>query len=386
VDLNEHSRKGSRGQLIGINLWVVSVFLGFLAFSAFKESPIGFLLLFIVIVLLVWGLIRVYAGSYHLLKGTPPTNGRWMVNLSIMLSLSSPLIALLGIFSFPPVNYILIQLALWFFLSSFVLPYMRRGGMVTGFIALTANTVMGGVILSFILFADISLPISIPAILGAIYFLFLEITIFGFYLRALESKEFEDLPEYDGKPDALAVRTTSVPGPIRMRVRKAPNPPRTAEPLSDLGQQMDQGAGRESEKVTSFEDFVKEMGDRAPPPPTPRPEVRTPPPPPPVTEKKEAEIPEQPEVELDMTHVLIDGEDLYSILRVGRQAEITELRKAYRKRALLYHPDLNREVGDLYRESINEEMRKLNKAKEVLFDHRKRAEYDRRLRRFESGV
>jgi DnaJ-class molecular chaperone len=87
-----------------------------------------------------------------------------------------------------------------------------------------------------------------------------------------------------------------------------------------------------------------------------------------------------------MTHVLIDGEDLYSILRVDRQAGITELRKAYRKRALLYHPDLNREVGDLYRESINEEMRKLNKAKEVLFDHRKRAEYDRRLRRFESGV
>mgnify|MGYP001817651867 CR=1 FL=1 len=80
-----------------------------------------------------------------------------------------------------------------------------------------------------------------------------------------------------------------------------------------------------------------------------------------------------------MDDVLMGGEDLYMILRVTRKSTLTELRKAYRKRALMYHPDRNRNVSEITRETINEEMRKLNKAKEVLFDPVKRSVYDRWL-------
>ena len=65
------------------------------------------------------------------------------------------------------------------------------------------------------------------------------------------------------------------------------------------------------------------------------------------------------------------SEDLYSILGVSRNATDDEIKKAYRKLAKKYHPDLNK--GD---KSAEEKLKSVNKAYEILSDKQKRAQYD----------
>lgn len=65
------------------------------------------------------------------------------------------------------------------------------------------------------------------------------------------------------------------------------------------------------------------------------------------------------------------SEDLYSILGVSRNASDDEIKKAYRKLAKKYHPDLNK--GD---KSAEEKLKNVNRAYEVLSDKQKRAQYD----------
>ncbi|MCR4790685.1 MAG: DnaJ domain-containing protein [Treponemataceae bacterium] len=64
-------------------------------------------------------------------------------------------------------------------------------------------------------------------------------------------------------------------------------------------------------------------------------------------------------------------EDLYQILGVEKTASQAELKKAYRKQAMLYHPDRN--PGDAVAE---EKFKKINAAYAVLSDEAKRKEYD----------
>ncbi|MDR0695794.1 MAG: molecular chaperone DnaJ [Holosporales bacterium] len=64
--------------------------------------------------------------------------------------------------------------------------------------------------------------------------------------------------------------------------------------------------------------------------------------------------------------------DYYSILGVGRTATKDELKKAYRKLALRYHPDKN--PGN---KQSDEKFKEINEAYEVLKDDQKRAAYDR---------
>ncbi len=379
--MNEYIRRGSRGQLVGLNLWVVCLFLGYLAFTMFNESPIGFILIFIIVVLFIVGFIRMYAGSYYLLKGSFYRRGRWLVLISLILIVTSPIMFFLGFFTLSPLNYIFLQLGLWSFLSSFIIPYMRRGGRIIGTLALMSSTALGVFVLGYVLFGTTTLPWFIPVSLGGIYFFLLEISMFRCYVGALNEKEFEQMPEYEVQHDALAIRKTTVPGPVRMkmsserRIRTSVYEGKRNEPPKQ--REMADPEPSRGKNVTSFEEFVKEMETTRKEPPSRR--ARMPPP-----TRKRADPPplEEPDmdVELDMEGILVDGDDLYSILRVNRDASITELRRAYRKRALLFHPDRNRGVGELYTESINEEMRKLNKAKEILFDIKKRLEYDRRLK------
>lgn len=65
-------------------------------------------------------------------------------------------------------------------------------------------------------------------------------------------------------------------------------------------------------------------------------------------------------------------EDLYELLGVGRQANQSEIKKAYRQKAKTYHPDLNPDDDE-----AQEHFKKINIAYEVLSDEQKRAQYDR---------
>lgn len=63
--------------------------------------------------------------------------------------------------------------------------------------------------------------------------------------------------------------------------------------------------------------------------------------------------------------------DLYEVLGVPRSASAEDIKKAYRRLARQYHPDVNRDDG------AEERFKEINAAYEVLSDEEKRARYDR---------
>src|SRR3990167_9242024 len=65
-------------------------------------------------------------------------------------------------------------------------------------------------------------------------------------------------------------------------------------------------------------------------------------------------------------------EDLYKILGVDKKADVSEIKKAFRKLAQKYHPDVS---GKKDPES-EKKFKEINEAYEVLSDSQKRSQYD----------
>ena len=68
---------------------------------------------------------------------------------------------------------------------------------------------------------------------------------------------------------------------------------------------------------------------------------------------------------------MAEKRDYYEVLGVGKNASEDEIKKAYRKMAKQYHPDLN--PGDKDAEA---KFKEVNEAYEVLSDSSKKARYD----------
>ena len=65
------------------------------------------------------------------------------------------------------------------------------------------------------------------------------------------------------------------------------------------------------------------------------------------------------------------GKDYYSILGLSKTASEDEIKKAYRKKALQYHPDKNKEAD------AEDKFKEIGEAYEILSDNEKRSLYDR---------
>lgn len=69
--------------------------------------------------------------------------------------------------------------------------------------------------------------------------------------------------------------------------------------------------------------------------------------------------------------------DFYEVLGVAKGASDTEIKKAYRKAAMKYHPDKFSGASDAEKKEAEDKFKEINEAYQVLSDENKKAQYDR---------
>ena len=72
-------------------------------------------------------------------------------------------------------------------------------------------------------------------------------------------------------------------------------------------------------------------------------------------------------------------ENLYQILGVSKNARTSEIKRAYRRLASLYHPDKVEHLGPRLKDLAEAELKKLNHAKSILLDPEQRKLYDQEM-------
>jgi len=410
----ERSASGVRKQLIGLNLWVVALVFTFFL-TIIPPSIIQFLIAFMIFGLVSVGLIMFIIGLVNLLSGGRELGNTGMVVTSLLLLVLSPFVTVGGAFSIPPMNFIIIHLGLWMLLSSFVFPYFRIGGFITGLVAIVVETVMLIYTLLVMLYSQLGITMPVVMALLGGYFLFLEFSLILSFLRIKKLQDGVEVveggqvvkgddmelvpavrtsapavpavsrsvgigfgsPTTDGKRPASGFRvleyefSSTTSGPRRPEAAESVRRDRATTPSGE-------GPGRKGPVVgraIDLEEALKRARAKAKPREEPARSA-------PVREAVKDErytIEDEEEIDISFEDLFIDGQDFYEILKVNRDASSMDIRKAYRRRAVLFHPDKNRDMGPLYAETIGREMRKINTAKDVLLDPAKRSVYDRML-------
>nr|WP_307774815.1 molecular chaperone DnaJ [uncultured Cetobacterium sp.] len=69
--------------------------------------------------------------------------------------------------------------------------------------------------------------------------------------------------------------------------------------------------------------------------------------------------------------------DFYEILGISKDASDAEIKKAYRKAAMKYHPDKFSNASDAEKKDAEDKFKEINEAYQVLSDENKKAQYDR---------